>query len=1208
MSDDRLARARALVERRLRQAAATRAATAATTATTATAATAAGDGVIPRRAAPHAPAPLSLAQQRLWLAEQLFPGTPAYHVPLAYRIHGDLDRALLRRCLSEVLRRHEVLRSRIVPGAGGVPRQQVFDAGLIGLPVVGVPASDDRASPEHSVLARTAAEHARRPFDLARGPLLRATLLAVGPAEHVLLLVLHHLAADDRTLAVVVDEVSAIYAAFSRGRPSPLPELPVQYADVAAWERSGATDAAAERSLAYWRTQLAGWTPLQLPTDRPRPAAQTFDGARASARLDAALVRRLRAVAQRANATLFTVLVAGFQAVLHRWSGQADLTIGLASADRSRPELEGVAGFFVNMVPLRADLSGDPGFDTLVRRIRDTFLAGQDHRSVPFDRLVAELAPARDRSRSPLFTVAVSYLGEPRPVLRLPDARVCEFVFDPGIVRFDLDLFLCEERADGVALDLDYRTDLFDAATAERLLRHYARLLAGAVAEPDAPIGGLALSDPAELARLASWGSNPVPPRDGASVPDLIADRARAQPDRVAVEDGPVRLTYGELDRRAEVLARRLRAHGAGRGVLVGVCLPRSAGLVTALLAVFKAGAAYLPLDPEYPAQRLAYMLADSGAPIVVTGAAAGVELPAGGVTVLLAEDPADDAAAAEQPAARSAARSAETGSGAGRAGGTGPAPAAGDLAYAIYTSGSTGLPKGVLVEHRGLLNLCAWHNRYHRVTADDRATLLAAQGFDAAVWELWPHLVAGATVAVVDPAVRADPGGLIGWMRRARITISFLPTPLAEAVLAEDGCALLPLRTMLTGGDTLRRRPRPGLPFALVNHYGPTECSVVATAAPVAAASTVDGAMVDGASGLGPASIGRPIDNVELHLLDGRLRRVPLGVAGELYLGGAGLARGYLHRPGLTSERFVADPFAAGAAAGRPGPGGTGRRLYRTGDLARWRNDGTLEFLGRADRQVKIRGYRIEPGEVEAQLVAHPGVAAAVVTAQPTAAGELRLIGYYTELGGSPPDPARLREWLATRLPAPMVPATLLALAQLPLTPSGKIDLARLPDPGALPGLTGTGPTGTGPTGSTETGPAGLAETGLAETGPAENGSRTDIERRLVGIWAEVFQRPPSGIGVAANFFDLGGHSLLAARMVARIRDVFGVTLPVQRLFEEPTVARLAAVVETALGAERDGLTRRLVRQLAELPADQARRLIAATAGREPTATPEEP
>jgi amino acid adenylation domain-containing protein len=1130
VSDDR--RARALVERRL-------------AATTATTATTFRDDVIPRRDAPRTPAPLSLAQQRLWLTEQLFPGTPAYNVPVAYRIHGTLDAAVLRRCLSEVVRRHEVLRSRIEPGPDGVPRQQVFDARLIDLPVVEVPACNDR----DSALQRLAAEYARRPFDLARGPLLRATLLVAGPADHVLLLVLHHLAADERTLAVVADEMSAIYAAFARDRPSPLPELPVQYADVAAWERAGAMDPAADRSLAYWTTQLAGSTPLELPIDRPRPATQTFDGARASARLDVRLVRRLRSAAHRANATLFLVLIAGFQAVLYRWSGQTDLTIGLASSDRARPELEGLAGFFVNIVPLRADLSDDPCFDTLVRRTRNTFLAGQDHQNIPFDRLVAEVAPARDRSRSPLFTVAVSYLGKPRPALRLPDAQVREFAFDPGIVRFDLDLFLREDETDGVALDVDYRTDLFDKATVERLLRHYTRFLAGAVAEPDVPVSAVALSDPAELAQLARWGSNPVPLHDGVLVPDLIAERALAHPDRIAVEDGSNCLTYGELDRRADLLAGRLRAHGVGRDVLVGVCLPRSAGLVTVLLAVLKAGAAYLPLDPEYPAERLAFMLADSGAPVVVTSAAAVVDLPVDDVTVLVTDNGCTD----EVPAAGSAGRA---GPGAAR-----PAPVAGDLAYAIYTSGSTGLPKGVLVEHRGLVNLCAWHNRYHRVNADDRATLLAAQSFDAAVWELWPYLAAGATLVVVDPAVRTDPAGLIDWMRRARATISFLPTPLAEAVLAEDDCARLPLRAMLTGGDTLRRRPRVGLPFVLVNHYGPTECSVVATVSPVA----------DTASGQGPASIGGPIDNIEVHLLDKQLHRVPLGVAGEVYLGGVGLARGYLHRPELTRDRFVANPFATGPMAGRPA------RLYRTGDLARWRNDGSLEFLGRADRQVKIRGYRIEPGEVEAHLVAHPGVVDAVVVAHPVAPDSLQLIGYYTALGGSPADPARLREWLTSRLPDPMVPAQLIVLAELPLTPSGKIDRARLPDPGALTESTGTAPC-------------------------------TDVERRLIGIWAEVFERHPSGLGVAANFFDLGGHSLLATRIVGRIYQVFGIELPVQRLFEAPTVAQLASAVETALAAERDDLTRRLLRQLADMPADQARRLVAGTAGRDQIASLEEP
>ncbi len=865
----------------------------------------------------------------------------------------------------------------------------------------------------------------------------------------------------------------------------------------------------ADCSLAYWKAVLAGLAPLDLPTDRPRSTIPACGEAEVSGRLSPELVARLRALADSADASMSMVLLAAFQALLSRWSRQADVIVGAASSEFAETESADRAGLVGTALPLRADLSDDPGLRVLLRRTKKAVLDGHQHRDVLIRQLAATVAPVPSPGQSPLFSVVLSYLGaapspaQEAPVITPPGRRpvVPEAASGTGDVRFDFDVFLREEigGADGgVTVQVNYRPDLYDAATAERLLAHYVRLLEGAAESPQTSLSTLSLSSPAELAQQARWGSQPVPHQRSALIPELVAAHAQTQPERVAVLDGPCALTYGELDRGAERLASRLRAHGVGRDILVGVCLPRSAELVTALLAVLKAGGAYLPLDPEYPPDRLAFMLTDSGATVVVTNETVDTVLSADGVTVLRAD---------HEPAGGAVAESGPFG-----------APEPGDLAYAIYTSGSTGSPKGVLVEHHSLLNLCSWHNRYYRVTPADRSTMLAAQSFDASIWELWPYLASGASIAVADPAVRTNPARLITWMKRVQVTMSFLPTPLAEAVLAEDDCMTLPLRALLTGGDTLHRRPQPGLPFILVNHYGPTECTVVATAAPVA----------DTAAGTGAPSIGGPIDNAEVHLLDAQLRQVPLGVAGELYLGGEGVARGYLSRPELTRERFVTIPDAA-----------PGTRWYRTGDLARWCNDGTLEFLGRVDRQLKIRGHRIEPGEIEARLMAHPQVAEALVVARSIAPGNSQLVGYMTVSGAVLPDLAEVRGWLGSRLPSVMVPAKLIVLAKLPLTPSGKVDRAALPDPGEL--------------------------TGAPKTAP-----RTDAERRLTSIWAEVFGRRTSEIGVEDNFLDLGGHSLLAAQVTRRIRQEFGTETPLACVFEAPTVAQLADLIELRLRESR--------------------------------------
>ncbi|MEV8094421.1 amino acid adenylation domain-containing protein [Kitasatospora sp. NPDC085879] len=1085
---------------------------------------AADDRITPRPDR-DAPAPLSAAQRRLWFVEQLYPGTAAYNVSTAFRLRGPLDTAVLRRSLDVLLDRHESLRTAFRTTADGAPVQYPQPAAGLALPVAEL--APGRSEEETLASARSLlTDDCAVPFDLGSGPLLRAGLLRLADEDHILALTVHHLVADHWTLGVLCDELSAIYPALLRGEPVPLPEPPLQYADFAVWEQQHGYPAD-RASLDWWTTELAGLAPLELPVDRPRPAVRSFTGARVPAVLPAAATAALRETAKGAGATLFMAVLAGLQTVLAHWTGSADIAVGGAMAGRDRPELERLAGFFVDLLPLRADLSDDPSFRELLNRTRESVLAAADHRDVPFDRLVEAVAPARDLSRPPLVSVALSYLSTPPPRLRLGPAAAGEFPFDPGAARFDLDLFARELPDGTLGLELDHRVDLFDRVTAERLLDRLTALLAAAAADPDSPLGTLAAPGPAEAAELAGLGSNPVPHPTAPLVHELVARHATDHPDRPAVVHGPRTVAYRELDSHAERLAARLIRHGAGPGTLVGVCLERSPELVGALLAVLKAGGAYLPLDPEYPADRLAHMLADSGTPLVLTDARCADRLPPSAAALLLV-DGAED-----------------TATGPGNA----PEPAtADDLAYAIYTSGSTGRPKGVLVEHRALLNLCHWHNRRHRITPDDRGTMLAAQGFDAAVWELWPYLAAGASVAVVDAAVRTDPAGLTAWLSDSGATVSFLPTPLAEAVLAEEGCARLPLRSLLTGGELLRRRPRPGLPFTVVNHYGPTECAVVATEGEVAPEGT----------GEGPADIGRPIDNVVARVLAADGRPVPRGAVGELYLGGAGLARGYLGAEELTRQRFVPDP-----------QGPPGARLYRTGDLVRWRNDGRLDFLGRADRQVKVRGHRIEPGEIEARLVEHPGVAEAVVVLHAPANGDPALVAYLTVPGRGAAAPEGLRDWLAERLPEPMLPAGFVVLEALPLTPAGKIDRAALPDPGVLR--------------------------------PPFRAPRPGTETRLAALWAEVFAL--AEVGADDDFFALGGHSLLATRLLGRVRREFAVEVPLHALFRFPTVARLAAgAVDPALAAAQEETDRRLRDRMAALSEEQIRALIARAAA--PTAT----
>ncbi|HEX2188124.1 MAG TPA: amino acid adenylation domain-containing protein [Longimicrobiaceae bacterium] len=1017
--------------------------------------------------------PLSFAQERLWLLEQLRPGGSTYAIAARVRLAGALDAEALRRALEELVRRHEALRT-VFSAADGRPAQTVLPAAPLALEAEDLAAlSPDRRAAEAAGRMR---EEALRPFDLERGPLFRLRLLRLAADEHLLFVGMHHVVSDAWSMGVLFDELAALYGAFSRGEPSPLPELPVQYPDYAVWQRAWLAGEVLDAQLGWWRERLAGAPrALELPTDRPRPAVQSGRGALHRFAFPAELAAGVRALGRREGTTPFMTLLAGFGALLAKYSGQDDLLLGTPVAGRTRPETEGLIGFFVNTLALRARLDGEPTFRDLLGRTREATLGAFAHQELPFERLVEELEPERDLGRSPLVQVVFSLLSGEGAAPGLPGLRMEVEEEETHTAKFDLTLAL-EERPDGISGALEYATDLFDAATVERLAAHLAVLLAGALADPDARVAGLTLLDEGERRVLGEWSGAPLPPTEAwVPVHERVLARAAEAPGSVAVVCGGARLTYGELERRSGELAAELRRRGAGPETRVALRMERSPDLVVAMLAVLRAGAAYLPIDPATPAARVEGILEDSGAALVVTEA---------GVAPSPAPAPRDS------PAGEAAPESA---------------------AYVIYTSGSTGTPKGVVVTHRGLANLVDWHLGAFGVTAADRATQVAGLGFDASVWETWPYLAAGAELHLVaDEETRASPAAMRDFLLAREATLAFVPTPLAEGMLALEWPRACALRALLTGGDALRVRPAADAPFALVNAYGPTENTVVATAGVVPA------------GGERAPGIGRPIRGVRAYVLDGGLRPVPAGVPGELCLGGASVAREYAGRPEATAAAFVPDPS----------PGEPGARMYRTGDRVRWLPGGELEFLGRIDRQVKVRGFRIEPGEVEAALLAHPAVRGAAVVVRTEAPGDTRLVGYVVAADGELPE-EELRTHLRQRLPEYMVPSALVALEALPLTPSGKTDRAALPAP--------------------------------ERPADAYTAPRTQVEEVLAAVWGALLGR--ERVGTREGFFALGGHSLLATQVISRVRQLFGVDLPLRALFEAPTVERLAARIEAARG-----------------------------------------
>jgi amino acid adenylation domain-containing protein len=1068
---------------------------------------------IPRQhASEHAP--LSFAQQRLWFLHQLEPGSIAYNMPVALRLKGQLKTDALERSINEIIRRHQSLRTTFKI-LNGQP-VQAFAARL----TLDIPLVDLHEFPEQkreALALRLSTEEAQRPFDLETGPLVRARLLKLNAAEHVLIFTMHHIISDGWSMGVLVHEVAALYKSYVEGEPSTLEELPVQYADFAAWQREWMSGEKLDQQLLYWIKQLKDAPQLlELPTDRPRPARQSFRGAVRPFALSSELSMALKRLAQQEGATLFMILLAAFQSLLHRYTNQREILVGTGIANRNRAELEKLIGFFVNTLVLRADFDGDPTFRQLLSRTRRLTLEAYAHQDLPFERIVEELQPARDLSRNPVFQVSFALQNAPMEELLLPGLTFSAQEFETLTTRFDLEFHLWDLPL-GLRGYLFYSTDLFDESTIERLLAHYRRFLEAIVEDPDEQISLVQFLTQAERRRLLiEWNDTRQAWPEQTCVHQLFEQQAAMTPDALAVSFLDQELTYAELNSRANKLAHYLRKLGVGPEALVCICAERSLEMLTAAVAVLKAGGGYVPLDPAYPAQRLAFMLKDARAPVLLTQEHLAARLPESEARVvrldadwdLIEQESAENPQHVVLPA---------------------------NIAYVIYTSGSTGTPKGTAIEHASLLNLVQWHQRVYEVKASDRAAQIAGLAFDASVWDLWAYLAIGASVHVADEETRLLPEKLLAWMARNSITLSFLPTPLAEAVLDEQCPAGLSLKTLLAGGDRLRRAPREGWPFRLVNIYGPTETTVVATSAFVDAK--------DAASDV-PPPIGRPVDNAQVYILDAGLQLAATGVAGELFIGGAGLARGYIDRPALTAERFIPHPFSV-----EPGA-----RLYMTGDRVRYLPDGQIEFLGRLDEQVKVRGYRIELGEIEAALIEHDEVRETIVIAREDAPGEKRLVAYVVPRAEEANNPLRgtlmrqlipsLRRALEERLPDYMIPSSFVLLDALPLTRNGKIDRRALPAP----------------------------DDARPSAGDDFLEPRTPIEELLTRIWAEVLR--VERVGVGDDFFALGGHSLLVTRMVSRVRESFGVELPVRTLFEAPTIRELAGHIEAALRDQTGALT----------------------------------
>lgn len=1050
----------------------------------------------------HGPVPLSFAQQRLWFLHQLEPGSPLYNMPMAVRLSGRLDVEALRRALNAIVERHEALRTHF-EAADGIPVQVVREAVAMALPVVGLGEREWPNGERHAEVQRLLNEEARRPFDLTRDLPLRAFLLRLDEAEHVLLVTMHHIASDGWSWGVFCQELAVFYESFSEGRPASLPELPIQYADYAVWQRQWLKGPVLEKQMAYWKKQLAGMPEnLDLPTDRPRPAVQTFQGRWESLELPSRLKEQLHELGRREGATLFMTLLAAFQTLLHRYTRQTDLLVGTPVAGRTQKETEGLIGFFINTLVVRGNLAGDPTFREVLGRVRETTIEAFSHQDLPFDKLVEELRPERRAGHQPVLQVMFVLQNAPSPGRQLTGLTMTPMELDTGTAKFDLTLAV-DEGSGGLKAAMEYNSDLFDAATVARMLGHWRTLLEGIVANPDRHISELPLLGDAERRQvLVEWNDTATDYPRAKTIHQLFEEQVEQTPDAIALTFNEQQLTYRELNVRANQLAHELRVFAPGPDTLIGICMERSVELVVGLLGILKAGGAYVSLDPTYPKERLAFMLEDTRPPVILTQTHLAACLPDQTAQLLYlgAEQVAlPDARLNSNPVSTATAE---------------------NLAYVSFTSGSTGRPKGVCVPHRGVVRLVQGTNFAH-LAADEVFLQLAPIAFDASTLEIWGALLNGARLVVFPPRTPtlAEIGEAV---QRHGVTTLWLTAGLFHQMVEERCESLRGVRQLLSGGDVLSvphvRKALENLPGCkLINGYGPTENTTFTTCHAITMASLARGSV----------PIGRPIANTQVYVLDEQLQPVPTGIPGELYTGGDGLARGYLKRPELTAERFVRHSLNCDPDA----------RLYKTGDLVRWLSDGSIEFLGRIDQQVKIRGFRVELGEIEAVLGGHPGVRECVVIARHDPPAEKRLVAYVVAQQQPAPTAGELRQFLHDRLPDYMLPAAFVFLDALPLSPNSKVDRSALAAPEAI----------------------------RPDLEKKFIPPRNPTELRLAKIWEDVLDLHP--IGVADKFFELGGHSLLAVRLLARIEKVFGKKLPLAAVFQFPTIEELANVIRDGTG-----------------------------------------
>jgi amino acid adenylation domain-containing protein len=1077
------------------------------------------------RARPE-PHRLSFAQHRLWFLEQLDPGNIAYNVPLTVRLRGDLDVAAFRAALNAVVARHEVLRTTFVVH-DEEPLQVVADQRVVDLRLLDLAGLADRGSDAtlHDVLRADA----RRPFDLSSDLMLRAFLVRLASDDHVLLLTMHHIASDGWSVGVLTRELSELYAAQVQGRPPALSPLPIQYGDYAAWQRATLTDDTFRTQLAYWTKQLTGMPPnLELPTDRPRPTVLGHQGAQVTTVLPHDLVDALKALCRHERVTLFMTLLTAFQTLLHRYTGSDDVIVGTAVAGRRLVETEGLIGLFANTLALRSDLSGDPTCREALARVRDVVLGAFDHQDAPFEKLVEALRPERNLSWPPVVQVMLTF-QEPDPaILALTGLKTILMDIDTESARFDLAASIAE-MPEGLCVKATYNTQLYEPATIRRMLGHYQTLLSGLVADPDQRLSHLPLLTPAERYQLfIEWNATAVP-TPHQCVHQLFEAQVQRTPEAVALTFGDQSLTYQQLNQRANGLARCLEQRGVGPEVLVGLCLERSFDLIVGLLGILKAGAAYVPLDPGDPQARFAYMLRDARLSLLVTHRPILQRLHDLQVPTVCLDDEWHVVAEEERT------------DGPSRATLVNPA-------CVIYTSGSTGTPKGVVITHGGLSNFVTWRQAALPTTNMDVVLQSSPITFGGALSQVFPSLLAGARLVLLRPGAHRDCRSLIETIRTERVSHIAVVPSLMRAMVEEPGLeACTSLRRVVCGGEALPwsvlRRFCARLDVEFVNFHGLTETTAATMYWTASSAGGV------GQSETVP--IGRPMGNTQVYVLDSHMQPVPVGVPGELYIGGAGLARGYLGRPDLTAERFIPNPFGS-----EPGA-----RLYKSGDRVRYLPSGSIEYLGRLDYQVKIRGFRVELGEIETKLREHPDVRDTVVAVWEPTPGDKRLAAYLVLRASTNPTPNSLRRFAKAKLPEYMVPSAFTILPSLPLTTSGKVDRRSLPVPNHVQ--------------------------------PEYVPPRSTIERRLVAIWEELLSIHP--VGITDNFFEIGGHSLLAGRLLVRVRAALSVDVTMRAFFDAPTIEGLCtAVIQGAIDDSNAEAMRHLLREQHNLSDEGATRLLA--------------